>query len=246
VNQTDASHRSDAELLASIHDEPVYDAAGMREHLAACARCAARQRALADQDATIAGALAQLDDPLQGAVKPRVARRSRHHWVSRGLRIAGAGATVAVAAAALVVPPVHRWIFREVEVVPNRAAVVPPRAPALASGIAVPASPTLTIVLRREQTHGNIAITWTAAGDVTFGSRGGTTAYEVASGQVAIDNQVPADEYQIHVPRSVQQLRIVAGTRVLLRWPEDSAQRMSATEPDRLRVSLDRSASRAP
>ena len=246
MNQTDASHRSDAELLASIHDEPVYDAAGMREHLAACARCAARRRALADDDAMIAGALAELDDPLRGTITPRPSRRSRRHWVSRGLRIAGAAATVAVAAAALVVPPVHRWVFREVEVVPNRAAVVPPPAPALASGIAVPASPSLTIVLRHEQTRGNIDITWTAAGDVTFGSRGGTTAYEVASGQVAIDNQAPADDYQIHVPRSVQQLRIVAGTRVLLRWPDDSAQRTSTTQPDRLRISLDRDASRAP
>ncbi len=58
MNQTDTSHRSDAELLAGIHDEPVHDAIGMREHLAACGRCAARLRALADDDAMIGGALA--------------------------------------------------------------------------------------------------------------------------------------------------------------------------------------------
>jgi hypothetical protein len=240
VNQTDTAHPSDAELLASVHGEPVDDAAGIRAHVVACDRCAAHQHALSDEDAMIGAALAELDDPLRGTSAPRFSQRSRRHWVSRGLRIAGAAATVAVAAAALVVPPVHRWIFREGEAAPSDAAIVPPPAPALASGIAVPASPSLTIVLRREQPHGNINITWTTAGDVTFGSRGGATAYEVASGQVSIDNQVPADEYQITVPRSVQQLRVIVGTRTLLRWPEDSAQRASATQPDRLRVPLDR------
>ncbi len=164
--------------------------------------------------------------------------------VSRGLRIAGAAATVAVAAAQ------HWWYRPSIGGFSPRGRggarpwlhVAPP-APAPASGIAVPASPSLTIILRHEQARGNIDITWTAAGDITFGSRGGTTAYQVAADQVAIDNQLPAEEYQIHVPRTVQQMRIVAGTRVLLRWPEDSAQRTAATDPDRLRVSLGRSKS---
>jgi hypothetical protein len=246
VSQTDTTHPSDAELLATIHAEPLDDLPGIEAHVRECAQCTVRQRALSAEDATIGALLAELDDPSSGTVEPRFLRASRHHWVSRGLRIAGAAATVAVAAAALVVPTSHRWIFGEPDAATTHAAVVSPPAAAPASGIAVPASPNLTVILRHEQAHGNIDITWTTDGDVTFGSRGGTTAYQVASDQVSIDNQRPADGYQISVPRTVQQLRIVVGTRVLLRWPEDSAQHVSAARPDHLRLPLEIGTSHAP
>lgn len=242
VNQTESTHPSDALLLATIHAEPVDGLAAIHAHARECTQCATRQRILADDDAMIGALLAELDDPPRAADQPRFTLRSRRRWAHRGLRIAGAAATLAVAAAALVVPasPVHRWIFHGVDT-PSRdpGTTASPPAAAVASGIAVPASRSLVIVLRREQTHGAIEITRTATGDVTFRSRGGNTAYQVASGQVSIDNQVPADEYQINIPRSVQQLRILIGTRVLLRWPEDSARRVSATRPGQLHIPLD-------
>lgn len=235
-------HPSDATLLAVIHGEPVDDLAAIRAHAGECAQCSARQRTIANDDAIIEALLAELDDPLRGSVQPRFAARSRRRWAQRGIRIAAAAATFAVAAAALVVPasPLHQWVFRESEAAsPGPVVATSPPAAAVASGIAVAASRSLVIVLRHEQRQGALEIHWTVAGDVTFRSRGGTAAYQVSSGQVAIDNQVPADAYQIGIPRSVQHVRILVGTRVLLRWPEDSARRVSPTSPDELRIPLD-------
>ena len=242
VNLTESAHPSDARLLATIHAEPGDVVTATRAHVRACVQCAARQQTLIDDDVTIGGLLAELDDPPR-AVQPRFAHEARRRWVRRGLRTAAAAAaTLAVAAAAMVVPgsPVHRWISRAVVVPvqePHSGAAAP--VPVATSGIAVPASRSLVIVFRREQLHGTVEIIRTATGDVTFRSRGGNAAYQVASGQVSIDNEVPADAYQIEVPRSVQQLQILVGARVLLRWPEDSARRAPATQPDRFHIPLD-------
>lgn len=249
VSQTETTHPSDALLLATIHAEPVAGLAAVRAHAHECTQCTTRQRILADDDAMISALLAELDDQPRTADQPRFTQRSQRWWVHRGLRIAGAAATLAVAAAAVVVPvsPVHRWAFQRIAApLPNAGTAVSPPAAAVASGIAVPASRSLVIVFRHEQAHGAVEITRTATGDITFRSRGGNTAYQVAADQVTIDNQVPADEYQISVPRSVQQLRIVAGTRVLLRWPKDSARRLSATQPGQLHIPLDAGGINAP
>jgi len=241
ASQTEG-HPSDATLLAVIHGEPVGDLVAIRAHAGECTQCTARQRTMAEDDAMIEALLAELDDPLRSGDQPRFEAKSRHSWVQRGIRVAAAAATLAVAAAALVVPasPLHQWVFRETGT-PTRGPVVAtsPQAAAVASGIAVPASRSLVIVLRHEQRQGALEIRWTAVGDVTFRSRGGIAAYQVASGQVTIDNQVAADAYQIDIPRSVQHLRILVGTRVLLRWPEDSARRVSPTGADELRLPLD-------
>ena len=241
VSQTEPGHPSDALLLATIHAESVADLAAIRAHASGCAQCTARRRMLADDDAAIGALLAELDDPSGAAHPPRLIRRSSRRWLRRGLRIAGAAATVAVAAAAFVVPasPLHRLVTARVEAPPaqNGPAAFRPSA-AAASGIAVPASRSLIVVFRHEQSRGTVAITRTDTGDITFRSHGGTAAYQVAASRVSIDNQVAADEYQIDVPRSVQQLRIVVGTRVLLRWPEDSAQRVAVTQAGPLRISL--------
>lgn len=242
VSQTESNHPSDAQLLATIHAESVVDLAAIHAHADGCAQCAARRRTLMDDDAMIGRLLAELDAPPRTADQPRFTLVSHRSWLHRGLRIAGAAATLAVAAAALVVPasPVHRVLFPAVNAPRlNPGTTANQTAAAVASGIAVPASRSLVIVFRQEQSHGAIEITRTATGDVAFRSRGGNTAYQVAAGRVSIDNAAPADEYQVDLPGSVQQLRIVVGTRVLLQWPEDSARYATAARPGHVHVPLD-------
>jgi hypothetical protein len=249
VSQTETGHPSDALLLATIDPESVGELATIRAHASECPRCAARQRALAEDDARISALLVALDDPAPPANQPRFLRRSSRRWLHRGLRIAGAAATLAVAAAAIMVSPVHRWVLPHVDIAPppqHPGAPKPPTPAAVASGIAVPVTRSLAIVFRHEQALGIVAIDRTADGEITFRSRGGNTAYQVAAGQVSIDNLVPADEYQITIPRSVQQVRITVGTRVLLRWPEDSAQRVTSTQSGPLHIPLAAGATHAP
>ncbi len=250
VSQTETTHPSDALLLATIHAEPVDELAAVRAHARECAQCTARQRSLADDDAMTGALLGELDDPPRTADQPRFVRRSSRRWVRRGLRVGGAAATLAVAAAALVVPasPLHRLVSRGIDAPsPNSIpAAVPAAAPAAASGIAVPASRSLVVVFRHEQSQGAVDITRTGTGDITFRSHGGNAAYQVAADQVSIDNSFPADAYQIDIPRGVQQVRILVGTRVLLRWPEDSAHRVGTSQPGPLHIPLAAGITNAP
>ncbi len=243
VSQTENVHPSDAELLATLSVEPSDDMTATGSHIRGCAQCGAYLQDVADEHAAIHALLVELDDPLPAAIEPRFARRQHQRWTGRALRIAGAAALLAAAAAAIVLPasPAHRWIFRDAPIVPPPHGGDAEPAAAATSGIAIPASPVLVIVLRHEQPHGSVQITRTSAGDVTFQSRGGNTAYRVASDQVSIDNEVPADVYEIAIPWRVQHLRLLVGTRVLLRWPEDSAQRAATAPADHLRILLDRS-----
>jgi hypothetical protein len=259
VSQTDPEHPTDELLLALIHEQPVDDAAAIRGHMMACQVCDARSRELSVNDATIDALLAALDHPL-------AARRgtfvSRNGWrLRRAALVAGATATMAAAAAA-VVPgsPLHRWIADRsaaaatsapVHAAASAAPVAATAAAAgeapLASGIAIPAAPTLIVAFRREQQGGAVEIARTAAGgDVSFRSRGGVTAYDVADGQVSIDNQAPADLYLIDIPATVRTVRIRVAGRTLVRWPEDSAKLVSAADPQRARVVLDLPGAKGP
>jgi len=257
VSQIDPEHPSDELLLALIHQQPFEASATTREHLQGCASCAARSQALSANDAVIAELLQSLDDPLP-VLHPSFAMRHATQLRRAGL-IAGAAATMAVAAAAMVPSsPLHRWIAEratsaapvrlpaagtspDTAVTPVPAADVP-----LASGIAIPAQATLIVAFRREQDGGAVEITRTATGDVAFRSRGGTTAYEVADGRVTIDNQSPAETYLIDIPASVRQVRVRVGPRTLIRWPEDSARYTLTTDPRRARVDIHTTATSPP
>ncbi len=247
VSQTESRHPTDELLLALIHEQSFDDAAAIREHVATCAVCSARTRELAANDAVIAELLGSLDHPLPQAVVPYNARRSG--LLRRAALVAGALATMAGAAAALVPSsPLHQWIVaratpgatapQSTVAAPGEAtpAVTTTSEAAMASGIAIGAPATLDVEFRREQQGGTIEIARSALGDVTFRSRGGTTAYEVAENRVAIDNQAPAEVYLINIPAAVQHVRIHVGTRTLIRWPEDSARFVLPTDPHRARV----------
>lgn len=234
VSQTDPRHPTDELLLALVHQQSFDDAAAIRGHVAACEICSTRSREIAANDATVAELLGSLDHPLPQA---RASVSARHSGLlRRAALVAGAAATMAGAAAALVPSsPLHRWIVARAAPAatsrqappapPDNAAPAAPasRDVAFASGIAVPATATLDVEFRREQASGVIEIKRTAPGDVTFRSRGGMTAYDVADGRVAIDNRTPADGYFIDVPTTVQRVRVHVGTRALILWPEDSA-----------------------
>lgn len=249
VSQTDPAHPSDESLLALIHQQPFDASAGTREHLMGCASCAARSKELSASDTMIAQLLETLDDPLPVRSPSFMVRHASQ--IRRAGLIVGAAATMAVAAAAMVPnSPLHRWIAAEAApaapVRPTATASSPepattpapaPDAP-LASGIAIPAQATLIVAFRNDQDSGVVEIARTAAGEVAFRSRGGTTAYEVADGRVTIDNQAPAETYLIDIPATVRHVRIRVGKRTLVRWPEDSAKYTLATDPRRARVEI--------
>lgn len=249
VSQTDPVHPSDELLLALIHEQSFDDSAAIRGHVAACASCTERSRALSASDTLVATLLGSLDHPLPEA-RPSFGARTSHRWRQAAL-IAGAAATMAAAAAAMVPSsPLHRWLVsQQAPAAPVHAVAAPtsPQVPtaavsnkdaALASGIAIPAQATLVVEFRREQESGVVELVRSAPGDVTFRSRGGATAYEVAEGRVAIDNQSPAEVYMIDIPTTVRQVRIHVGNRTLLRWPEDSARLVTRGDAGRASVAL--------
>jgi hypothetical protein len=250
VSQIDPRHPADELLLALIHEQSFNDAAAIRGHLSVCAACVERSNELAANDATIASLLASLDHPLQPAALSFTGRHAG--LIRRAALVAGAVATMAGAAAALVPSsPLHKWIVagsapaaasKASATTPSIDSTVPATAGTaetpLASGIAVPAKSVLVIEFRREQDHGVVEINRSADGDVVFRSRGGTTAYDVAEGRVSIDNQTPADVYLIDAPVNVHQIRIKVGSRTVIRWPEDSAKYTLSTDSHRARVEL--------
>jgi hypothetical protein len=245
VTLTDAAHPADSALLAALHRESLPEASTIREHVAGCGRCSARWHELELEDAAVAALLCDLDhDVPAGAVQPWLQSRPRRF--RRALLTAGAAATLAVAAAAAIIPdaPLHRWLVRAHDTAPMHA--LPPGAPTsaapsvpLASGLSIRAPRSLTVHFRRDQTVGMIEITRSNSSDVTFRSRGGTTAYRLSAGQVSIDNQRPAQAYLIDLPASVQRLRIVVGRRELMRWPDDSIRLTRGHESRPTRLVLD-------
>jgi len=249
VSQTDPRHPTDEVLLALVHEQSFDDAAAIRGHVVTCASCSARTRELAAHDAVIADLLGSLDHPLPEARAPFSARHSG--LLRRAALVAGAVATMAGAAAALVPgSPVHEWIVaRSAPQAPVRPAPIATspeattatatsRDAAMASGIAIPAQATLDVEFRREQESGTVELVRSVPADVTFRSRGGTTAYDVADGRVVIDNRTPAEVYVIDIPSAVQHVRIHVGTRTLIRWPDDSARYVLANDLHRARVAL--------
>jgi hypothetical protein len=247
VSLNDTVHPTDESLLALIHEQPVDDAAAIRGHITMCATCRTRFSELSADDATIASLLGSLDHPVRvGRPSFGAANAGR---LRRAMLVAGAAATMAAAAAAMVPgSPVRRWIEQR-EAPPAAAtrttpAPVAPSAAApidapLASGIAVPPTATMIVTFRHEQRGGVLEVRHTSGGDVYFRSRGGVTAYDVAEGQVSIDNQSAAETYMIDFPASVRKLQVRIGERTLLRWPEDSAKFASPADPQRARVALD-------
>lgn len=246
VTLPDAAHPADSALLAALHRQSLPETSTIGEHLARCGRCSARWHELDLEDAAVAALLRELDHGVPASDEPQWLR-SRHRRFRRALLTAGAAATLAVAAAAAIIPgsPVHRWLIRAHDTVPMPA--LPPRAPTsaapsvpLASGLAIRAPRSLTVNFRRDQADGTIEITWSNSSDVTFRSRGGTTAYRLSAGQVSIDNQLPARTYLIDLPASVQRLRIIVGHRELMRWPDDSIRltRGHESRPARLVLEL--------
>ena len=225
---TDAAHPADSGLLAALQHSSLPDAPAIRQHVAGCDQCTARWHELDREDAAVAVLLRELDHPLPADdVLPWSQMRPRRF--RRALLTGAAAATLAVAAAAAIIPasPLHRWMTRRHDDVLPRG--LPLRAPKsavpstpLASGLSIHAPRSLTVIFRHDQATGVIEITRSNSSDVTFRSRGGTTAYRLGAGEVSIDNQAPAQSYLIDLPASVQRVRIVVGRRAVLRWPEDS------------------------
>lgn len=242
---TDTAHPSDGALLAALHEPSLPEAPAIRQHVTGCARCAARWHELDREDVGVAVLLQQLDGPQPVDAAPPWLQ-SRRRRLRPALLTGAAAATLAVAAVATIIPgsPLHRWVSgRHDDVRPHVSPVgtpesVPRPAP-LASGLSIRAPRSLTVKFRRDQATGVIEITRSDSSDATFRSRGGTTAYRLADGQVSIDNQVPAERYLIDLPASVQRFRISVGHRTVLRWPEDSARLTELRETPPIRVVLD-------
>ncbi|MES2305793.1 MAG: Ig-like domain-containing protein [Gemmatimonadota bacterium] len=248
--QTDERHPPDEVLLAAGLGESsgsTLDA----DHLARCARCHDRSRQLADDQLAVGELLTLLDNPIPaGAEHPPVAQRPGR--VRRVVAVSGGGILLAIAAAAAVIPgsPLRQWLGRDAAPQAREIRSSPPVTPAIvsrspaASGIAVAAHPSLRVEFTRSQGGGVVELVRSEGNDIAFHSEGGVTAYAVATDQVIIDNQVPAERYRIELPAGVQRVQVAAAGVVLLRWPEDSVRFTVSLHPLRASIPLRHGAAR--
>lgn len=226
ASPTEPGHCPDEVLLALLHDEPVALAGPGHAHVINCVTCMTRSERLAEEHAVVGMLLASLDHPMPAiAARPptRVAVRSRRRRIAS---LVGAAATLAAAAlAALPNSPVRRWLRDEgkgVAAVVEATADAPTTAsPAASSGIAISATKELIVRFVHQPVSGTLELRAVDRTDVTITSRGGATGYDVADGEVTIDNREPAEAYLIGIPPGVIRLQVRAGARTLLTWPAD-------------------------
>ncbi len=225
----DGGHASDAELLALVHGESVEGAAW--SHLADCDACRARRRDLAREDAAIGALLAELDLPHPAGDLPDIELPVRR-GMRRGLVATAATLLLGAAAlAALPASPFRQWIAGRSG---SEAASPEPFAAGTAptGGVAVPVEGPMEIRLLHDPEGGTLQLRRVAGAELALRTEGGRPAFSIGDGVVTIDNTTPASAYLVDWPRTAVALRIKAGSRVLLRWPADSARLAGAIDAD--------------
>ncbi len=216
----DGGHASDAELLALVHGESVEG--GAWRHLADCDACRARRRDLARDDAAIGTLLEALDLPHPAGDLPDIELPVRR-GTRRGLVATAATILLGAAAlAALPASPFRQWIAGHGE---TGTAPSEPLAAGTApsGGVAVPVEGPMELRLLHDPGAGTLQLRRVPGGELGLRTEGGRPAFAIGEGVVTIDNSVPASVYFVDWPRTAVALRITVGSRLLLRWPADSA-----------------------
>jgi anti-sigma factor RsiW len=201
-----------------------------RRHLAACASCAERMRALEHVDRAIERTLRSLDHtpPLVGprAIVERAGSAPRRR---AGLVAAGAAAAV-FATAALAMPgsPIASWWRGSAEASSDAPgappAVVAPGvvtpAPAPVSGIRLVPDIAFELAFESPQASGAIRVSLLAQDEVSVHADG-VVEYAVLPAGVLIRNRGARASYEVRVPETLPRLRVRVGQRLVFAKERD-------------------------
>lgn len=215
-------HPTDFDLLAHLHAEAGQPGAGtVRRHLETCRACFERRQELGREESEQRRLLRALDAPVPLITVEAIRRRSR--VALTGVRIAASIAllvTLASAAAAIPGSPVRAWLRRLTAPAarpPAQPPAVVPQPAASTDGVQVAATGSLVIMLGTPQRTGQIRIVRTDLVTATVRAVGGDVGYRIGAGRIILDNRLPADRYDITIPRALERFVLLAGGRVLLR-----------------------------
>ncbi len=232
-------HPTDATLLALLHGE-LDDRAteSARTHLASCAECAARSAALARADAETGALLSLLDHPVPSRPLP-VPRQAGPRWARPAIAASLALLLAGAAAAAVPGTALHRWIAIRFGAAPEPrpapVAPAPPPAEAQAGGVELPGSGALTVTFAVPESAGRLMVSAGARGGAVLHAFGGDVGYQVAKGQIAVDNRRPAGRYTLDVPTDLARLTVLVAGRTIF----DSERRTLDAVPDTVSLSAE-------
>ena len=215
-------HPTEFDLLAQLHGEAGQPGSGtIRRHVEECLICLELRQSLGREESEQRRLLRALDVPTPLILVDRFRRRA--HVRRPRVRIAASiGVLVALASAAAAIPgsPVRDWLRGR----PASAATGPAlfkaalRKPSpFADGVQVGAAGSLVVLLGTPQDTGKIRILRTDLATATVRAVGGDVGYRVSAARIHIDNRLPAERYDITIPRSLERFALLAGGRVVLR-----------------------------
>lgn len=214
-------HPTDFDLLADIHGETLEPGAATIRHVEECRICLERRHLLDREESEQRRLLGVLDvqAPLipVGAIRRRAAVRRSRVRVAASI---GVFVTVASAAAAMPGSPVREWLrgrWAPVSTAPALPKAAIPKRNSSTDGVQVAASGSLVIMLGTPQDSGQIRIVRTDLTIATVRSIGGDVGYRVGPGRINLDNRLPAEWYDITIPRGLERFALLSGGRVLLR-----------------------------
>lgn len=214
-------HPTDDELLADLHGETPEMPGRHVNHVAECAECRTRLDALTREDAAQAALLRALDLPVPRVTAATVRKLAFRRFPRPGLVAAAAALTLitAAAAAAAAMPgsPLRSWFVKEARA-PQTLHTLPitptpvdsgrANAPA-AVGVQVIPGDDFTIELKRPQTTGLVLVNYADQPFIAAQAFGGVVAYHLQTAKLVLDNQTPADRYEITLPRRLLRARVV-------------------------------------
>jgi len=244
AQRENAIHITDAEAATVIY-APGLDPgleARVHSHVAVCAECSVRLEALRVADRSIGELLSSLDVPAPTASSSafvRAARAPKRKWfIARQQRAAAAVIAFMViataAAAAIPASPLHQLIVRALRGERAVRTIVPPLesrpTAAASSGVSFTQGSSLDVVFERRGAGGSVHLRLVDGDQVSLSSPdGGATyrgdqaslsspdggaTYRVGSNRITVNQSAPAN-FQLEIPRSLGELRILIGSEVV-------------------------------
>ena len=197
----------------------------VRSHVVTCAECAMRLEALRVADSSVGELLSSLDVPAprtSSSAFIRAAQVPKRKWLIAPQRRAAAAViafiTIATAAAAAIpASPFHRLLVRALagERV-GRSRTPPPEPPPTpaSSGVSFTQGSSLDVVFARRGTGGSVHLRLVDGDQVSLSSSDSGATYRVGSNRITVNQSAPAN-FQLEIPRSLGELRILIGSEVV-------------------------------